>query len=62
MSTPQLSNQARVRLTSGEMILQGFDDDEIIELLDVSLTSLKRWRKLLGDEHDLNRHARSGGG
>ena len=61
MSTQQLSNQARIRLTSGEMILQGFDDDEIIELLDVSLTSLKRWRKLLGDETDLNRLARKHG-
>jgi transposase len=32
------------RLLAGEMILQGKDNDEILEILGVSLSSVKRWR------------------
>jgi transposase len=47
MSTPhgRLSRQATVRLQAGELILRDFDNEEIADILDVSLSSLKRWRK-----------------
>ena len=41
----RLSRQAAVRLQAGELILRGFDNDEIVEILEVSLSSVKRWRK-----------------
>lgn len=41
----RLSQQAALRLQGGELILRGFDDDEIVEILNVSLSSVKRWRK-----------------
>ena len=46
MTTPhgRISEQARRRFQAGELILRGFDNDEIIEILGVSLSSLKRWR------------------
>jgi len=46
MSTPhgRISRQAAVRLQAGELILRGFDDDEIVEILGCSLSSLRRWR------------------
>ena len=40
-----LSKQAARRLQAGELVLRGFDNDEIMEILGVSLSSLKRWRK-----------------
>jgi transposase len=33
------------RLLAGEMILQGKDNDEILEILGVSVTSVNRWRR-----------------
>lgn len=39
-----LSDQSRRRLAAGDLILRGFDDDEIIDILGVSLSSLRRWR------------------
>ena len=42
-----MSPQSIKRLQAGELILKGFDNDEIIEILDVSLSSVKRWRKKL---------------
>lgn len=33
------------RLLAGEMVLQGKDNDEILEILGVSLSSVKRWRR-----------------
>jgi transposase len=41
----RLSRQAATRLQGGELILRGFDDDEIVDILDVSLSSVERWRK-----------------
>jgi transposase len=40
-----LSRQASVRLQGGDLILRGFDNEEIMEILEVSLSSVKRWRK-----------------
>jgi len=44
MSTPhgRLSPQAAARLQAGKLILRGFDNDEIIDIL--SLSSLKQCR------------------
>lgn len=42
-----LSVQANRRMQGGEMIIKGFDDEEIIEALSISLSSVKRWRAKL---------------
>jgi len=57
-----LSRQAIVRLRAGDLILRGFDNEEIIEILEVSLSSVQRWRKKIENEglHALARHAGTG--
>jgi len=40
-----LSRQATVRLRAGDLIERGFDNEEIVEILEVSLSSVKRWRQ-----------------
>ena len=40
-----LSRQASVRFQGGDLILRGFDHEEIMEILEVSLSSVNRWRK-----------------
>jgi transposase len=52
MSTQQgsLSRQAAVRYQAGDLILRDFDNDEIMEILEVSLSSVKRWRKKVESE------------
>ena len=40
-----LSRQASVRLRAGDLIERGFDNEEIMEILEVSLSSVQRWRK-----------------
>ncbi len=42
-----LSSQAVKRLQGGELILKDFDNDEIVEILDVSASSVKNWRRRL---------------
>ena len=42
-----LSSQAVTRLQGGELILKDFDNDEIVEILDVSVSSVKNWRRRL---------------
>jgi len=46
MSTPhgRISEQARRRAFAGELILRGFDNDTIVDVAEVSLSSVKRWR------------------
>ena len=46
METTQgrISAQARRRLQAGDLILRGFNNDEIIEITEASLSSVKRWR------------------
>jgi transposase len=39
-----VSSQELVRLRAGDLILRGFDNDEIMETLEVSLSSVQRWR------------------
>jgi putative transposase len=40
-----LSQQATKRFRAGDLLLRGFDNEEIMEILEVSLSSVKRWRK-----------------
>ena len=58
----RLSRQSSVRLQAGELILRGFANEEIMEILEVSLSSVKRWRKKLEIEGlpALARHAGTG--
>ena len=64
MSTPhgRISRQAAVRLQAGELILRGFDDDEIIEITECSPSSVKRWRAKVERDglHGLARKSGSG--
>lgn len=57
-----LSDQARRRLTAGDLILRGFDDEEIIDITQASLSSVQRWRKKVEANglHGLARKAQSG--
>ena len=54
MSTKQgsLSLQASVRLRGGTLILKGYDNEEIADILDVSLSSVKNWRRKLREHGD----------
>jgi transposase len=47
-----LSVQKINRLQGGGMILNGYDNDEIAEILEVSLSSVKNWRRILEDNDD----------
>lgn len=49
------------RMQAGELILKGFDNDEIIGALDVSLSSVKRWRAKLKTTSDLQTLVRKRG-
>jgi transposase len=40
-----LSRQATIRLRAGDLIERGFDNEEIKEILEVSISSVRRWRK-----------------
>jgi len=42
-----LSEQSRKRLQGGELILKGFNDLEIAHILDVTPSTVWRWRKVL---------------
>ena len=42
-----LSRQTAVRLQGGELILREFDNDEIVDILSVSLSTVKQWRRLV---------------
>jgi len=42
-----LSEQSRKRLQGGELILKGFDDADIADILDVKPSTVRRWRKIL---------------
>ena len=58
----RLSRQATVRLRAGDLIERGFDNEEIMEILEVSLSSVQRWRKKVneGGIEALARQAGSG--
>ena len=46
-----LSPQELKRLQGGEMILNGYDTDEIADIVGVSLSAVRKWRKKL-EAHD----------
>jgi transposase len=47
-----LSTQARKRLQAGELILDGFDNEEIAEIVKVSIRSVSRWRKMINENKE----------
>jgi transposase len=57
-----VSDQELVRLRAGDLIERGFDNEEIMETLEVSLSSVQRWRKKVenGGLHALSRKPGSG--
>jgi transposase len=57
-----VSDQELVRLRAGDLIERGFDNSEIMETLEVSLSSVQRWRKKVesGGLHALSRKPGSG--
>jgi len=46
-----LSPQAVRRLQGGELILKGYDNEDIVDIVGVSVRAVNKWRKKLG-EHD----------
>ena len=46
----RLSAQARRRLLGGDLIVRGFTNDEIVEITEASLSSVKRWRATIQSE------------
>jgi transposase len=58
-----LSPQAQRRIQAGELILKGYGNNDIVEILDVSSASVWRWRTLIkeaGGLHGLVRKQGSG--
>jgi transposase len=47
-----LSSQAASRLQGGQLILKGYDNDEIIDIVEVSNSSVKRWKRKLRQNSD----------
>jgi transposase len=45
----RLSQQATTRLRAGDLIERGFNNEEIMEILEVSLSSVQRWRKKVNE-------------
>ena len=64
MKHGSLSTQASKRLQAGELILRGYDNDEIADIVEVSVSAVRKWRKKLKDNGDdisvLHRKAGSG--
>ena len=55
-----ISEQSRKRLQGGELILKGYDNEDIAYILDVGESSVKRWRrKLNANNNDIARPARN---
>jgi len=59
-----LSAQTAKRLLGGDLILKGYDNAEIADIVDVSPTAVQQWRKKLKEHSDdlrcLDRKAGSG--
>jgi transposase len=64
MSSKQgrLSDQETARLRAGDLIERGFSNEEIMEILEVSLSSAKRWRRKVNENgiQELYRETGSG--
>ena len=48
----RLSSQAATRLQGGQLILKGFHNDDIIDIVETSNSSVKRWKKKLKQNGD----------
>jgi transposase len=59
-----LSSQESKRLQSGELILRGYENDEIADIVEVSVSAVRKWRKKLKDNgNDISvLHRKSGTG
>ena len=59
-----LSSQAATRLQGGQLILKGYDNDAIVDIAEVSVSSVKNWRRKLkqsnGELQSLARQKGSG--
>jgi transposase len=44
-----LSSQASKRLLGGELILKGYDNDTISDIVEVSVSAVQKWRQKLAD-------------
>gem|GEM_PF-6835364 len=47
-----LSEQEIKRLQGGELILNGYDNNDIAEIVGVSLCAVRKWRKKLANNND----------
>jgi putative transposase len=47
-----LSEQSRKRLQGGELILKGFEDDDIVDALGVAPSTVWHWRKILRENNN----------
>ena len=47
-----LSFQESKRLQSGELIFKGYDNEEIADIVEVSVSAVRKWRKKLKDNGD----------
>jgi len=47
-----LSSQALTRLQGGQLILKGFHNDDIIDIVETSNSSVKRWKRKLKQHND----------
>ena len=47
-----LSSQELKRVQAGELILKGYDNDEIADIVEVSVSAVRKWRKKLKDNSD----------
>ena len=58
----RLSRQESIRLQAGDLIERGFSNEEIMEFLEVSLSSVQRWRRKVNESgiRSLSRQAGSG--
>src|SRR5262245_51984894 len=57
-----LSEQSRKRLQGGELILKGYDNEEVAYILDVGESTVKEWRRnLKNNDNDLGCLARKKG-
>ena len=52
MKHGSLSFQKCKRLRAGELILSGYDNDEIADIVEVSVSAVRKWRKKLKDNGD----------
>ena len=47
-----ISSQELKRLQAVELILKGYDNDEIADIVEVSVSAVRKWRKKLKDNSD----------